>query len=87
MSAAEDPDGHEHVGNEYVTYNRRKERRPRLDFPHFPPNSEEEEETHREAEIRVECEAERETKRMLGDRYERPEGSGKSPMELEAAFM
>jgi hypothetical protein len=44
MSAAEDPDGHEHVGNEYVTYNRHKERRPRLDFPHFPPNSEEEEE-------------------------------------------
>ena len=25
--------------------------------------------------------------RMLGDRYERPEGSGKGPMEPEAAFM
>jgi hypothetical protein len=25
--------------------------------------------------------------RMLGDRYERPEGSGKAPMEPEAAFM
>jgi hypothetical protein len=24
---------------------------------------------------------------MLGDRYERPEGSGKAPMEPEAAFM
>jgi hypothetical protein len=24
---------------------------------------------------------------MLGDRYERPEGSGKTPMEPEASFM
>jgi hypothetical protein len=47
MSAAEDPDGREHVGDEYVTYNRRKERRPRPDFPPFPPSSEEEEEVHR----------------------------------------
>jgi hypothetical protein len=28
MSAVEDPDGREHVGDEYVTYNRHKERRP-----------------------------------------------------------
>ena len=26
-------------------------------------------------------------KRMWGDRYERPEGTGKAPMELEATFM
>jgi hypothetical protein len=30
---------------------------------------------------------EREAERMLGDRYERPEGSGKAPVDLEAAFM
>jgi hypothetical protein len=87
MSTAEDPDGREHVGDEYVTYNRRKERRPRPDFPPFPPSSEEEEEAHREAERRAEREAEREAERMLGDRYERPEGSGKAPMEPEATFM
>jgi hypothetical protein len=56
MSAVENPDGREHIGDEYVTYNRCKERRPRPDFPPFPPSSEEEEE--------------RETKRMLRDRYE-----------------
>ena len=41
MSAAEDPEGREHVGDEYVTYNRHKERRHRPDFPPFPPSSEE----------------------------------------------
>jgi hypothetical protein len=87
MSAAEDPEGREHVGDEYVTYNRRKERRSRPDFPPFPPSSEEEEEAHREAERRAEREAEREAERMLGDRYERPEGSGKAPMDPEATFM
>ena len=49
MSATEDPDSHEHVGDEYVTYNRRKKIRPRPEFPPFPPSSEEEEEAHREA--------------------------------------
>jgi hypothetical protein len=56
MSAAEDPEGREHVGDEYVTYNRHQERRHRADFPPFPP--------------RAEREAEREVERMLGDRYE-----------------
>jgi hypothetical protein len=87
MSAAEDPEDREHVGDEYVTYNRNKERRSRPDFPPFPPNLEEEEEAHREAERRAECDAEREAERMLGDRYERSEGSGKAPMEPKAAFM
>jgi hypothetical protein len=87
MSATEDPGGCEHVGDEYVTYNRRKEGRPRSDFPPFPRNSEEEEEAQREAERRAECEAEHEAKRMLGDRYERPEGSGKAPMDPKATFM
>jgi hypothetical protein len=32
-------------------------------------------------------EAEHEAARMLGDRYERPEGSGKTPMDPEATFM
>jgi hypothetical protein len=58
MSAAEDLEDHEHVGDEYVTYNKHQERRHRLDFPLFPPSSEEEEEVHREAERRAECEAE-----------------------------
>jgi hypothetical protein len=87
MSAAEDPGDREHVGDEYVTYNKLKEGRPRSDFPPFPPSSEEEEEVHMEAKRREEREAEHEAERMLGDRYERPEGSGKAPMELEAAFM
>jgi hypothetical protein len=87
MSAAEDPGGREHVGDEYVTYNKRKEGRPRFDFPPFPPSSEEEEEAQREAERRVEREAKHEVERMLGDRYERPEGSGKAPMDPDAAFM
>jgi hypothetical protein len=83
MGSVEEPEGREHVGDEYVTYNRRRERRPRPDYPPFPPSSEEEEEAHREAERR----AEREAERMMGDRYERPEGSGKAPMEPEATFM
>ena len=89
MSTAEDPNGREHVGDEYVTYNRRKERRRRPEFPPLPPSSEEEEdeEAHIEAERRAEREAEREAERMLGDRYERPEGSGKALVDPEAAFM
>jgi hypothetical protein len=70
MSAAEDPEGREHVGDEYVTYNRHQERRHRPDFPPFPPSLEEEEEAHREAERRAEREAEHKAERMLGDRYE-----------------
>jgi hypothetical protein len=87
MSVAEDPEGHEHIGDEYVTYNRHKERRNRHDFPSFPRSSEEEEEAHKEAERRAECEAEREAERMLGDRYERLEGSGKAPVDPETTFM
>jgi hypothetical protein len=87
MSAAEDLEGREHVGEEYVTYNRHHERRHRPDFPPFPPSSEEEEEAHIEAERRAEREVECEADRMLGDRYERPEGSGKAPVDPEAAFM
>jgi hypothetical protein len=66
MSAAEDPEGREHVGDEYVTYSRRKERL-RPNFPPFPPSSEDEEETRREAERRVDHEADREAERRLGD--------------------
>jgi hypothetical protein len=87
MSSTGEPEGRENVGDEYVTYNRRRERRPRPYFPPFPPSSEEEEEAHREAERRAEHEEEREAERMLGDRYERLEGSGKVPMEPKAAFM
>jgi hypothetical protein len=83
MSAAKDPGGREHVGDEYVTYNRRKEGRPRSDFPPFPPILEEEEEAQGEAKRMAEHEAER----MLGDRYERPEGSGKAPMDPDASLM
>jgi hypothetical protein len=86
MSAPEDPEGHEHVGDKYVTY-RHKETRHRLDFTPFPPSLEEEEEAHREAEIRVEREVERKEERMLGDRYERPKGSGKALIDLETYFM
>jgi hypothetical protein len=53
MSSASEAKGREHVGDEYDTYNRCKERIPRPDFPPFPPNSEEEEEAHREAERRA----------------------------------
>ena len=70
MSAAEDPKGREHVGDEYVTYNKHRERRHKLDFPPFPPSWEEEEEAHKEVERREKHEAECEEKRMLGDRYE-----------------
>ena len=65
MSATEDPEGREHVGDEYVTDNMHRERRHRLDFPPFPPSSEEEEEAHREAERRAECEAKQKAERML----------------------
>jgi hypothetical protein len=36
MSSAGDPEGHEHIGDGYITYNRHRERRPR---PYFPPFS------------------------------------------------
>jgi hypothetical protein len=87
MSATEDPEGREHIGDEYVTYSRHKERRHRPGIPPFSPSSEEEEEAHKEAERRVEREAECEAERMLGDRYERPEGSGKAPVDPETTFM
>jgi hypothetical protein len=70
MSAAEDPKGREHIGDEYVTYNRHRERRSRPDFPPFPPSSEEDEDAHREAERRAECDIEYKAERMLGDIYE-----------------
>ena len=70
MSAVEDPEGHEHVGDKYVTYNRHQERSHRPDFPPFPPSSEEEEEAHIEVERRVEREAECEAETILGDIYE-----------------
>jgi hypothetical protein len=55
------------------------------DFPPLPPSSEEEEEeeAHRETKRMAEHEAER----MWGDKYERPEGSGKAPMDPKASFM
>jgi hypothetical protein len=53
MGSVEDLEGREHVGDEFVTYNKRRERRPRPDYPPFPPSSEEEEEAHREAERRA----------------------------------
>jgi hypothetical protein len=87
MSAAEDPEGHEHVGDKYVTYNMHKERRHRPNSPPFPPISEKEEEAHREVERRTECEAECKVERMLGDRYERLEGNGKAPIDAETSFM
>jgi hypothetical protein len=87
MYPAEEPDGREHEGDEYVTYNRRKGRRDRPNFPPFPPSSEEEEEALREAERRAEHEAECEAEKRLGDRYERPEGSGKAPIDPYVVFM
>ena len=87
MNTAEEPEGREHVGDEYVTYNRHRERRDRSNFPTFPPSSEVKEEAHREAERREEREAEHEAKRRLGDKYERPEGSGMAPVDPDAAFM
>jgi hypothetical protein len=50
MNPAEETNGREHEGDEYVTYNRRRGRRDKPNFPPFPPNSEEEEEALREAE-------------------------------------
>jgi len=44
MSSKSGPEDREHVGDEYITYNRRKERRPRPYVPPFLPSSEEEEE-------------------------------------------
>jgi hypothetical protein len=70
MNPAEEPDGREHKGDEYVTYNRCRGRRDRPNFPPFSPNSKEEEEALREAERRAEREAEREAEKRLGDRYE-----------------
>jgi hypothetical protein len=70
MNPEEEPDGREHEGDEYVTYNRRRGRRDRPNFPPFPPSSEEEEEALRAAERRTEHDAEREAKKRLGDRYE-----------------
>jgi hypothetical protein len=87
MSVAEYPEGREYVGDKYVTYSRHKERRHRHDFPSFPPCSEKEEEAHREAERRAEREAECEAEMMLGERYERPEGNGKAPIDLKTACM
>jgi hypothetical protein len=79
MSSSENPEGHEHVGDEYFTYNRRRERRPRPNFPPFPPSSKEEEEAQREAERRAEHEAKHVVERMMGDKFERLEGNGKHP--------
>ena len=87
MSEEKDLEGHEHIGDKYVTYNRHQERRHRPNFPPFPPSSEEEEEAHREADRRAEHEAECEAERMLGDRYERLEGSGKAPVDPETTSM
>jgi hypothetical protein len=87
MNTAKEPDGREHAGDKYVTYNRHRERRDMPNFPPFPPSSEEEEEAHREADRRAEHEAEHEAERRLGDRYERPEGSVKGPVDPDVAFM
>jgi hypothetical protein len=54
MSSVGEPKEREQVGDEYVTYNKRRERRPRPYFPPFPPSSEEEEEAHRKAEHEAE---------------------------------
>jgi hypothetical protein len=85
MSSTSDPEGREHVGDEYVTYNRRRERKLRPDYPPFPPSSKEE--VHREAERRAEHEAKREAERMMGGGYERPEDSGKAHMDPYATFV
>jgi hypothetical protein len=87
MSAAEDPEGREHVGDEYVNYNKHQERRHRPNFPPFPHTSEEEEEAQREAERRAEHEVECKAMRMLGDIYEWPKGSGKAPTDPKESFM
>jgi hypothetical protein len=87
MCSTGEPEGREHVGDEYVTYDRRKERTLRPDFPPFPPSSDEEEEVHREAKRRAKHEPEHETKRMMGGAYERQEVSGKTPMDSNVTFM
>jgi hypothetical protein len=87
MISTGDLEDRENVGDEYVTYNRCRERRSRPNFPPFPPSSEEEEEAHREAKRRVENEEESEVERMFRDIYERLEGSGKALVEPEASFM
>jgi hypothetical protein len=87
VSSVGDPKGHDHVGDEYINYNRCREMRPRPYLPPFPPSSEEEEEAHREEERRAERDVEHEVERRLGDTYDLPEGSGKVPMDLDAAFM
>jgi hypothetical protein len=70
MNPTEEPDGREHEGDKYVTYNRCRGSRDRPNFPPFPPSSEEEEEALREAERRAEHEAKHEAEKRLGDRYE-----------------
>jgi hypothetical protein len=70
MNPSQEPDGREHEGDEYVTYNRRWGRRDRPNFPPFPPSLEEEEEALREAEQRPKYEAKCEAEKRLGDRYE-----------------
>jgi hypothetical protein len=87
MNTTKEPDGREYVGDEYVTYNRHRERRNKPNFPPFPPCSEEEEEAHREAERRAERKAEREAERRLGDIYEQLEGGSKAPVDPDATFM
>jgi hypothetical protein len=52
------------VGDEYVIYSRHKERRHWPELPPFLPSLDEEDEAHREAERRAECEDEREVERM-----------------------
>jgi len=86
MSLVENPGGREHIGEKFVTYNMHRESRgPRSDYPPFSHCSEEEEEE--EAQREPERRAERGAERRMGDIYERPEGSGKAPMDLEATFM
>jgi hypothetical protein len=87
MNLAEEPDGREHEGDKYVTYNRHRGSRDRPNFTPFPPSSEEEEEALREAERRVERKDEHEAEKRLGDRYERPEGIGKAPADPDVTFM
>jgi len=59
LSSVENPKGREHIGDEFVTYNRRREQRgPKSDYPPSPHSSKEEEEEQQEAERRVEREAE-----------------------------
>jgi hypothetical protein len=88
MSSTKNSGDREHIGDEFVTYSMHRERRvPRSNYPPFPHSSEEEEEAHREVERREEHEVELEAERRMGDRYERPEGSGKTPMDPEVSFM